>query len=125
MPSLEQKLLEKIDEDEYKRLEEAMNRLIALPYAHEFKDFISEWHVPLFQKKYTAEIIKPKTDQNGRQFVTVYGRFLIFFPVCAKSTKFLGHFSKIIKILKSTNAKIPSITNDYLQNVKEKVAPEM
>lgn len=71
---LELRLVETIRDIEYNNFVNAMNRLAAHPYSYRVKDFIDKYRRPLVNQTVTMEIPKPQVDQDGRRFITVYGK---------------------------------------------------
>lgn len=66
--------MEEILDIEYNNFINAMNRLIDMPYSYNIKDFIMKYRQLLLAQKNNKEIIKPKYDKDGRQYVTIYGK---------------------------------------------------
>lgn len=73
---LESYLVETIRDIEYSNFVNAMNRLLAHPYSYRFKDFIDTFRRPLVNQTITLEIPKPQIGEDGRSYITVYGRLL-------------------------------------------------
>lgn len=71
---LELHLVETFRDTEYSNFVSAMNRLASLPYSYRVKDFILSYRRPLLNLSTAMEIPKPQIDQDGRSFITVYGK---------------------------------------------------
>lgn len=77
---LEHILVEKIMDREYTNFVNAMERLVAHPYSYRAKEFIEKYRRPLLQQLSSQlEIPEVQYDENGRSFITVYGKNLNFF----------------------------------------------
>jgi small subunit ribosomal protein S9 len=71
---LELKLVESIRPVEYRYFVNIMSRLSEHPYSFRVKDFINEYRRGLANQTVTLDIPKPHVDQDGRNFITVYGK---------------------------------------------------
>jgi small subunit ribosomal protein S9 len=70
---LEVKLVENIRDIEYNNFVAAMTRLANAPFSYRSKEFIDQYRRPLMDQNITIDIPKPQVDQDGRNFITVYG----------------------------------------------------
>lgn len=76
---MEHILVEKIMEREYENFVKAMERLVAHPYSYRVKEFIEKYRKPLLQQLSSQlEIPEVKYDENGRSYITTYGKFSPF-----------------------------------------------
>lgn len=71
---MELRLVEKISDIEYNSFITSMERLVAHPYSYKCKDFIDKYTKPLMDKSSQLEIPKPQIDEQGRQYITTYGK---------------------------------------------------
>lgn len=71
--------MEEILDIEYNNFVNAINRLVDMPYSYNIKDFIMKYRVPLLAQKSVNEILKPKYDEDGRQYVTIYGEYFSYY----------------------------------------------
>lgn len=72
--SLEEKLVETIQDKEYNTFINAIDRLSMMPYSYRVKDFVMGYCSPLIKQLRDAEIPKPMYDSEGRAYVTTYGK---------------------------------------------------
>ncbi|CRK98533.1 CLUMA_CG011885, isoform C [Clunio marinus] len=79
---LELKLMETIKPIEYDNFVNAMVRLGNHPYSYRHKDFMDIYRRPITNQSITLNVPKPKVDESGRSYITVYG-------CCRKSAR--GH----------------------------------
>lgn len=68
------KMMEPITTVEYDAFKILMDRIAEHPYAFRVKDFLFEYRRTLMNKKITMDVPKPHLDENGRFFITVYGK---------------------------------------------------
>lgn len=73
---LELKLVENIQPVEHRYFVNVMNRLVEHPYSFRVKDFIDLYRRPLMNQTIILDIPKPHIDQDGRSFITVYGKLI-------------------------------------------------
>lgn len=71
---LELKLVETIRPVEYRYFQAVMDRLALHPYSYRVKDFIKKYRRDLMNQTITLDIPKPHIGEDGRPFITVYGR---------------------------------------------------
>lgn len=71
---LERQLLEDISDSEYENFVNVMTRLIQHPYSYKEKAFIDQYRKPLLAKTDADQIPKPQLDENGKSFITIYGK---------------------------------------------------
>lgn len=76
-PVLEKLLVEVITDKEYDQFVSAMERLSSSPYSYRMKDFIMNYTSTLLRKTATSEIPKLQYDEQGRSYITVYGKQII------------------------------------------------
>lgn len=69
---LEKLLLEDISDKEYENFVSAMTRLVQHPYSYRELAFIDQYRKPLLAKTDADQIPKPRLDENGRSFITIY-----------------------------------------------------
>lgn len=69
--------MEEIADIEYGNFVSAMDRLISSPYAYKAKDFIDKYRRSLMKQTSTYDVPKLQYDENGRSFITVYGKNLL------------------------------------------------
>lgn len=74
---LENMLVETIADIEYSNFTAAMDRLASLPYSYRIADFIKKYRHSLMKESNKYEITQPQLDENGKFFVTIYGKFRI------------------------------------------------
>lgn len=72
--ALELKLVETIRDIEYNNFVNAITRLANHPYSYRVVDFIDQYHRKLMNQAVMLEIPKPQIAQDGRSFITVYGK---------------------------------------------------
>jgi len=70
--ALEKRLLEKVSESSYERFLAAVERLLITPFSYVIKDFILQYREPIRQVQKKYDIVKPKLDEDGRHYVTIY-----------------------------------------------------
>ena len=75
---LELKLVENIREIEHANFVSALSRLVSHPYSYRFKDFINQYRRLLLSQTVTLEIPQPQIGEDGRSFITVYGKQVHF-----------------------------------------------
>lgn len=75
---LELILVEAIQDIEYSNFIVAMNRLATHPYSYRVQEFIRTYQRPLMSQMTLLEIPKPQVDEDGRSFITVYGKSSIY-----------------------------------------------
>lgn len=80
---LEKNLMETISEREYSSFVTTLERLVQLPYSYRIKDFILSYSQSLMSKTKSMEIPKLQYDDQGRAFITTYGK--IFSDVLNKN----------------------------------------
>lgn len=71
---LELKLVEAIRPVEYRYFQAVMDRLTQHPYAFRVKDFILSYRKTLMNQTTALDVPKPKIGEDGRAFITVYGK---------------------------------------------------
>lgn len=64
-----------------------MDRLIAHPYSYRSKDFIVTYREDIGIMKMSQNIIKPMKRDDGRSYVTIYGKKIAPFSNAVKGTK--------------------------------------
>lgn len=69
-------LLEKVDDRDYEQFKMAIERLAQHPYAYRVTDFIHKYRKALLSQTTKYEITKVQYDENGRAFVTTYGKLV-------------------------------------------------
>lgn len=69
--------MEEIADIEYGNFVSAMDRLVASPYAYKAKDFIDRYRKSLMKQTSTYDVPKLQYDENGRSFITVYGKIYL------------------------------------------------
>lgn len=67
-------LMEEIADIEYNNFLNAMNRLVSMPYSYKIKEFIEKYRRLLMTQTSSNEVLKPQYDEQGRMFVTTYGK---------------------------------------------------
>lgn len=72
--SLEEKLVEKIQDKEYDNFIKAIEKLSSMPFSYRVKDFVMGFCTPLISQLRNTEIPKPMYDSEGRAYVTTYGK---------------------------------------------------
>lgn len=72
---MEQSLVEKISDIEYNSFLSSMERLVSHPYSYKCKVFIDKYTKPLMDKSSQLEVPRPQIDEEGRQFITTYGKY--------------------------------------------------
>lgn len=100
-PQLELRLVEKIGNIEYGYFTNAMERLIKNPYSYKCKEFIDQYTKPLINRLQQLEIPKPHFDEEGRQYITTYGRL----------------FNKLLKNFYSTTYLITNILTEKCKHI--------
>lgn len=90
---LELKLVENIRDIEYGNFVSAMTRLANSPYSYRSKDFIDQYRRALMDQNITIDIPKAQVDQDGRNFITVYGKRVITAVNHHKSQSFHSRMS--------------------------------
>lgn len=73
-PVLEKQLVEAITDKEYEQFVGALERLSSLPYSYRVKDFIMNYTTTLLNKTTSSEIPKLQYDEEGRSYITIYGK---------------------------------------------------
>lgn len=93
---LELKLVEAIRPVEYRYFQSLMDRLAQHPYSFRVKDFINAYRKALMNQTITLDVPKAKIGEDGRAFITVYGKFKIvtFFYNILKTVKSFRMFTK-------------------------------
>lgn len=76
--TLEDMILEKLIDKEYNNFVAAMDRLVAEPYSYRIKEFIEKYRKPLMSQIKTYEIPKVKYGEDGRAYITTYGKAYLF-----------------------------------------------
>lgn len=76
-PVLEKQLVEVVTDKEYEQFVSAMERLTSLPYSYRVKDFIMNYTATLMKKTASSEIPKLQYDEQGRSYITIYGKTII------------------------------------------------
>lgn len=71
---LELVLMEEIADIEYNNFLNAMNRLVSMPYSYKIKEFIEKYRKPLMTQSNISNLLKPQYDEQGRMFITTYGK---------------------------------------------------
>lgn len=72
--NLGKRLLEEVSESSYERFVAAADRLLLTPFSYVVKDFIFQYREPISQMTNKYDLVKPKLDEDGRHYVTVYSR---------------------------------------------------
>lgn len=75
---LEERILEEIKDKQYEEFIAIMERLLQHPYSYETKEFIMKNRRNLVIKQRGREVIEPKIGEDGRKYVTTYGKLKIF-----------------------------------------------
>lgn len=70
--SLENIMVETLNEKDYDNFVVAMERLCTLPYSYREKDFVFKYRKPLMSQTKTYDIPKLQYDENGRGYITTY-----------------------------------------------------
>lgn len=80
---LENKLVEKIMDKEYTNFINALERLIVMPYSYKAKDFINQFRKPILQQLSSQSDVPPvQYDEDGRAYITTYGKWCTLFRSC-------------------------------------------
>lgn len=69
-------MLEETKDRQYEEFIAIMERLLQHPYSYECKEFIMQNRRNLIVEQRGREIIEPKVGEDGRQYVTTYGKFV-------------------------------------------------
>lgn len=85
---LEKKQMETISDKEYSYFITTMERLVQLPYSYRIKDFILSYSQSLMSQTKTMDIPKLQYDDQGRAFITTYGKIFSVFRVNLFINKF-------------------------------------
>lgn len=73
---------------EYVNFINAMERLVALPYSYKVVDFIDKYRKPLLrQLAVQTELPEVKYDEDGRAYITTYGKNFCYLKVELNKTK--------------------------------------
>lgn len=71
---LEKKLVETVTDKEYEYFVATMQRFVKMPYSYRAKDFILSYCQSLMSQTRTLEIPTLQYDEDGRAFITTYGK---------------------------------------------------
>lgn len=71
---LELKLVEGIKPVEHRYFVSLMTRLAEHPYSFRVKEFINNYRKPLMNQRIILDIPKPQIGEDGRKYITVYGK---------------------------------------------------
>lgn len=72
---LQNQIIEDITDTHYENFVSMMDRLLAHPYSYVCKDFILKYRQTLHTDQKGREIVEPKIGEDGRKYVTSYGKF--------------------------------------------------
>lgn len=70
---LETILVEAIRDIEYNNFVAAMDRLANHPYSYRVREYVEKYRKPLMSQTTTLDIPKLQVDEDGRDFITIYG----------------------------------------------------
>lgn len=73
--NLQNKIIEDITDKHYENFIIMMDRLSAHPYSYKCSDFIMNYREKLHNQQKSREIIEPKIGEDGRKYVTTYGKY--------------------------------------------------